>query len=185
MTRLLLASASPRRKRLLEEAGLAVDVRPTWVDETPPPGASPAETAVALAVRKARAVEDSGAWILAADTVVDLDGEVLGKPADAADARRILRALSGRAHWVATGVALRRAESVWTGLEQTRVTFRALADAEIDAYVATGEPMDKAGAYAVQGGARAFVASMQGPLDNVVGLPMGVVRRLLREAGAT
>lgn len=180
---LVLASASPRRARLLAEAGYAVRVAPTHVDESVPEGTPPALAAVDLAVRKAMAAEPGRAWVLAADTVIDLDGAILGKPRDADDARRILRALSGREHWVCTGVALRAAGDVHTGLAQTKVVFRAIADAEVDAYVATGEPMDKAGAYAIQGGAARFVAKLDGPLDNVVGLPMDVVRRLLAQAG--
>ncbi|MFA5861699.1 MAG: Maf family protein [Candidatus Thermoplasmatota archaeon] len=182
--RLILASASPRRKRLLEEAGILFEARPTSTDETPPRGVAPTEVAVELAVRKARAAEDGGALVLAADTLIDLDGEVLGKPHDVAEARRFLRTLSGRDHWVITGVAVRRAQSLWTGFGRTQVTFRSLSDAEIDAYVATGEPMDKAGAYAIQGGAAGFVARVDGAMDNVVGLPMDVVRRLLRDAQA-
>lgn len=182
--RLILASASPRRKRLLEEADIAFEARPTWTDETPPLSMAPAEVAVELAMRKARSVRDDDAFVLAADTLIDLDGAVLGKPRDSAEARRFLRALSGRTHSVITGVALRRGERMWTGLGQTRVSFRRLSDAEIDAYVATGEPLDKAGAYAIQGGAADFVARVDGAMDNVVGLPMGVVRRLIGEAQA-
>jgi septum formation protein len=181
--RVLLASASPRRARLLEAAGIPFEAAPSYVDESVPPGTPPAEAAVALAVRKALSVEDRGAWVVAADTLLDLDGEILGKPRDAEDARRILGLLSGRAHWVVTGVAVRRRESILTGLEQTRVTFRDLSSEEIARYVATGEPLDKAGAYAIQGGAAGFVAEVQGAADNVIGLPMGVVRRLLLESG--
>jgi len=182
--RLVLASASPRRRKLLEDAGHQVEVRPTYADESVPEGTPPALAAVDLAVRKAMACDAGRAWVLAADTVGDLDGAILGKPRDRDDARRILRSLSGRDHWVCTGVALRAGGEVHTGLAQTRVTFRALSPREIEDYVATGEPMDKAGAYAIQGGAAGFVARVEGPMDNVVGLPMDVVRRLLREAGA-
>lgn len=182
---LILASASPRRARLLTEAGYRFEVRASHADERVAPGTSPAEAAVALAVRKAQAVDAPGdAWVLAADTLLDLDGDILGKPADPADARRILGRLSGRGHGVLTGVALRTPRGgLLTGLAQTRVTFRGLSREEIDAYVSTGEPLDKAGAYAIQGGAARFVADVQGPMDNVVGLPMDVVRRLLAEGG--
>lgn len=182
---LVLASASPRRARLLAEAGIPFRVEASWVDESVPPGTPPAEAAVELAVRKAMAVPKApDAWVLGADTLLDLDGEILGKPRDAQDAREILRRLSGREHWVLTGVALRAPEhGVRTGLAQTRVSFRALPARDIEDYVATGEPMDKAGAYAIQGGAARFVAQVRGPLDNVVGLPMEVVRRLLAETG--
>jgi septum formation protein len=182
--RLVLASSSPRRARLLEEAGYPFETRASRADEAISPASSPAGAAVELAVRKALAIGDAGdAFVLAADTLLDLDGAPLGKPRGAEDARRILRLLSGRGHRVVTGVCLRRAESIRTGLAETRVTFRALEDDEIDAYVATGEPLDKAGAYAIQGGAAAFVERLDGPLDNVVGLPMGLVRALLSEAG--
>lgn len=182
---LVLASASPRRASLLAEAGIPFTVQASRVDERVPPGTPPAEAAVGLAVRKALAVQaPPEAWVLGADTLLDLDGEMLGKPADAEDARRILARLSGRAHWVVTGVALRAPrEGVLTGLEQTRVAFRELDPREIDAYVATGEPLDKAGAYGIQGGAARFVAEVRGPLDNVVGLPVGLVRRLLAASG--
>jgi septum formation protein len=182
---LLLASASPRRARLLTEAEIPFAVQASWVDERVAPGTAPIEAAVELAVRKARAAQaPPGAWVLGADTLLDFDGEILGKPADADDARRILARLSGREHWVLTGVALRTPEhGVLTGLEQTRVTFRSLSAQEIADYVATGEPLDKAGAYGIQGGAARFVAEVRGPMDNVVGLPVALVRRLLAESG--
>ena len=184
MPRLILASASPRRARLLTEARIAFEARPMDVDESPPPNAPPAEAAVAIARRKAEAVREPGAWVLAADTMVVHEGRLLGKPADVEDARRILRALAGAMHEVVTGVALRAPDgALRSGAQTTRVTFRALRDDEIDAYVATGEPMDKAGAYGIQGKAQAFVARVDGPVDNVVGLPMTLVRRLLAESG--
>ncbi len=181
---IVLASASPRRAKLLGEAGYRFRVWATHADESVEEGTAPALAAVELAVRKAMAVPEARSWVLAADTVIDLDGAILGKPRDRADARRILGLLSGREHWVATGVALRApGEGVLTGLAQTKVAFRALSPREIEDYVATGEPLDKAGAYAIQGGAARFVARVDGPLDNVIGLPMDVVRRLLVEAG--
>jgi septum formation protein len=182
VSELVLASASPRRARLLTEAGIPFRVFATHVDETVAEGTPPALAAVELAVRKAEAVPRGRAWVLAADTVIDLDGAIVGKPRDRDDARRILASLSGREHWVATGVALRAEGEVRTGLAQTRVAFRDITAREIEDYVATGEPMDKAGAYAIQGGAARFVARVDGPMDNVVGLPMDVVGRLLTEA---
>lgn len=180
---LVLASASPRRAQLLAGAGYQFRVAATYADETVAPGTEPTEAAVSLAVRKALAAVAPGAFVVAADTLIDLDGRILGKPADISEAVRTLRALSGRAHWVVTGVAVRRHETVLTGLGQTKVTFRELSDEEIARYVATGEPMDKAGAYAIQGGAREFVARVDGAFDNVAGLPVDVVRRLLLDLG--
>ena len=184
--RIVLASASPRRASILTEAGFAFDVVAPNVDETVEPGVSPDRAAILLAARKCdavAAVAGADAFVLAADTLLDLDGEVGGKPRDEDHARAMLRALSGRAHAVWTGVALARAGVTRTGIARSDVTFRSLDDADIDAYVRTGEPLDKAGAYAIQGGARDFVARVDGPLDNVIGLPMGVVTRLLSDAG--
>jgi septum formation protein len=178
---IVLASASPRRAVLLAEAGYRFRVWAAHVDESVEEGTPPALAAVGLAVRKVEAVPAQG-WTLGADTVIDLDGAILGKPGSREDARKMLSSLSGREHWVCTGVALRARGELHTGLAQTKVTFRAMAPREIEDYVATGEPMDKAGAYAIQGGAKGFVARLDGPLDNVVGLPMDVVRRLLVEA---
>jgi septum formation protein len=187
----LLCTGSPRRVRLLEEAGVPFERGPApSVGETPPPGLPPAEAAEAIAVRKATAAARAapGRVVVAADTVVAVQdeagrGEILGKPRDAADARRMLRRLAGRTHVVVTGVAVARDGVVASGRAVTEVAFRALADAEIGAYVATGEPLDKAGAYAIQGGASAFVARREGPLDNVVGLPVDLVRSLLGRFG--
>lgn len=182
--RLILASASPRRGRLMREAGYAFEVVAPDVDETPPPGVSPREVARLLAERKARAVAaPEDAWVVAADTLLDFHGGVVGKPRDAEDARRMLLALSATVHEVVTGVAVRHGARMLTDVAVTRIRFRSLSPHEIGAYVASGEPLDKAGAYAVQGGAAGFVEAMDGPLDNVVGLPMAVVRRLLHEAG--
>jgi septum formation protein len=162
-------------------------VAPADVDESPPPGPL-AQAVVALALRKAQAVarRSKSGTVLGADTVIDRDGELLGKPAGADDARAMLASLSGRAHRVLTGVALVRAPSgpARTGVAVSTVEFRALRDQEIDAYVATGEPFGKAGAYAIQGGAQAFLAGLHGELDNVVGLPLSLVRRLLAELAA-
>lgn len=178
----LLCSASPRRAALLEAAGLVFERGPSPdVDETPPAGVAPEDVAEALAVRKARvaAARAPGRTVLCADTTVVLDGEILGKPADAADAARTLRALSGRTHAVVTGVAVARDGDVVSGADRALVTFRPLDDAEIARYVATGEPLDKAGAYALQGGAAGFVARREGRVDTVVGLPVPLVVSLL------
>ncbi|MEZ5205176.1 MAG: Maf family protein [Acidimicrobiales bacterium] len=194
MTTLVLASGSPRRRELLGALGMAFDVRPADVDETPLPG-EPADVLVRrLAVAKAEAAlaaaSERPVVVLAADTVVAVDGEVLGKPVDEADAARMLRALSGTRHKVLTGVAVGRvdasgtASSVDVEVAVTHVHMAPWTDEEIAAYVATGEPMDKAGSYAIQAevGDRK-VERIEGDFDNVVGLPMAVVRRLLGEVG--
>lgn len=184
MTRLILASASPRRARLMQEAGYTFEARPSKVDERAPRKRAPRDAAMEIAVRKARAVDAPGAWILAADTLIDHEGRVLGKPHDEVEAHAILRMLSGATHVVVTGVAVRAPDGgVRTGAAETRVSFRELGDEEIDAYIRTGEPMDKAGAYGIQGRAKAFLARVEGPMDNVIGLPMDVVRALLAESG--
>jgi septum formation protein len=139
---------------------------------------------MAIAARKADAAGAPGALVLAADTLVEHGGRILGKPQDELDAHAILRLLSSDTHRVVTGVALRTpAGETRTAYAETRVTFRELTDEEIHAYIATGEPMDKAGAYGIQGKAKAFVASIDGPMDNVVGLPLETVRRMLAESG--
>ena len=177
---LVLASASPRRRDLLARLGLAFEVRPTDADETwPDLPVGPAAEAVAL--RKARAARAPGALVLAADTVVVLDGDVLGKPADAADARATLRRLSGRTHTVTTGLALGLDGRETTASATTAVTFAELTDAEIAAYVATGSPLDKAGSYGIQDDAGALlVARIDGDYFNVVGLPLRTLYDTLR-----
>jgi septum formation protein len=189
---LVLASASPRRAELLREAGLAFHVLPVEVDESPRPGESARQMVRRLAEEKARlaaariACADAGspALILAADTTVVLDGEILGKPGSADDARRMLRRLSGRTHEVITGVALLHMPDGRLRVEDetTQVTFAPLGDTDIEAYVSSGEPMDKAGAYAIQGGAARFVTGVEGSYSNVVGLPVELVKRLLGRA---
>lgn len=172
--RLVLASGSPRRRELLARMGFAFDVLAPEVDERV--SAPPREAVAILARRKALAAAAglSRGVVLAADTLVALEGEALGKPADREDARRMLRMLSGREHEVYTGVCVLDAATLrmTVHVERTGVAFRGLSDAEIDAYAATGEPMDKAGAYAVQGGAAAFVQSLHGSFENVMGLPV-------------
>lgn len=184
---LVLASASPRRRELLGELGIEFRVQAADVDETPPPRATPEAAAREIARRKALAVfaSASGATVLAADTiVVAADGEFLGKPADAADARRMLGKLSATTHRVVTGVCLARAGAApREESDTTTVTMRALAPAEIEAYVASGECDDKAGAYAIQETGDRFVTRVEGSWTNVVGLPMELVERMLRDAG--
>jgi septum formation protein len=180
--RLVLASQSPRRRELLAQLGLSFDVRPSDADETVHPGEPPRDYVLRVAREKARAV--AGDLVLAADTAVVLGDEVLGKPADDADARRMLRALSGTEHEVLTAVVLRRDAALELDtVVSTRVVFAELSDREIDRYVSTGEPRDKAGAYAIQGAAIAFVRSVVGSPSNVVGLPIAETVALLRRAG--
>lgn len=183
--RLVLASGSPRRRQLLAEQGLLFEVRPVDLDETPRPGESGCELVLRLAEQKALAAARAGEVVLAADTAVVVDGAVLGKPADDAEATAMLRQLSGRWHEVLTGVAvcdLDRALRLAL-VETTRVRFATLSEAEIGWYVATGEPADKAGAYAIQGYGAIFIEQIEGSYSNVVGLPLSTTYRLLRQAG--
>ncbi|NGX15914.1 Maf family protein [Wenzhouxiangella sp. XN24] len=183
---LVLASASPRRRQLLASLGLACEVAPTHIDETPLPGEDPADYARRLAAEKAvagAARHPPGRLLLAADTVVALGREILGKPADEQDAARMLRRLSGRTHEVHTAVAARQDDSTAMRLATTEVTFRSLRDSEIEAYVGSGEPLDKAGAYGIQGVAAIFVTRLSGSYSGVVGLPLCETAELLREFG--
>ena len=199
--RLILASDSPRRAELLRAAGIQFDVLPADIDESVLPGESAEHHVRRLAEAKACAVlpRAGGRPVLSADTVVVVAGEILGKPADEADARRMLRLLSGRSHEVMTGVCLRRHEGEGGGkgkgekggkrggqtseVAVTTVEFAPLNDAEIEWYVASGEPLDKAGAYAIQGLASRFVTRIDGSYSNVVGLPVAVVYRMCKRAG--
>jgi septum formation protein len=184
--RLVLASASPRRRELVASLGVPFEVVASDIEETLDPVPLP-EAVARLALRKARAVAASrpAALVLAADTIVVIDGQALGKPADAAEARAMLRALRGRTHEVMTGVAVLDAatgrEAVDTDI--SRVTMAAFSDAAIDRYVASGEPLDKAGAYAIQGAGGALVVGLEGSRSNVVGLPLAVTAALLRRFG--
>ena len=188
---LVLASASPRRKELLAQAGFTFTVVPASIPEDPRPGESPIAYVVRLAREKAQAVysqlsaqdnEDDPLLVLGADTtVVAPDGEILGKPIDAADAARMLHLLSGVTHQVITGVALVTQASTETAAEVTRVTMLTLSEAEIAAYIATGEPMDKAGAYAIQGRAARWIPRVHGCYFNVVGLPISLVSSMIEE----
>jgi septum formation protein len=181
--RLVLASQSPRRRELLEQLGLSLEVRPAHADESVLGGEAAPEYVLRVAREKARAVP--GDVVLGADTAVVLRGEVLGKPRDAADARRMLSALSDTGHEVLTAVCVRRsAVRIEVSVVVTStVRFAKLTPAQIAWYVGTGEPLDKAGAYAIQGAGGAFVLAVEGSVSNVVGLPLAETADLLRRAG--
>jgi septum formation protein len=181
--RLVLASSSPRRAQILRALGVVFRVRPAGVDETLRQGEDAVAACERLARAKAEAGPPEGLPVLAADTLVVCDGRVLGKPASQADAGAMLRKLSGRTHEVVTGVALRDAGRTLAGIERSEVTFTAVGAAEIEWYVSTGEPMDKAGGYHVDGRGALFVESIEGSPSNVAGLPVLLLRRLCREAG--
>jgi len=178
---LTLASASPRRRELLEQLGYVLDVRPQDTDEAVLPGEAPTDYVLRVAREKARAC--SGDAVLAADTAVVLGTAILGKPRDAQDARRMLRALAGIPHEVLTAVCVRRSGLERTAVVTAEVRLDPLSDAQIDWYVATGEPLDKAGAYAIQGLAGAFVRHLRGSVSNVIGLPLAETLELLGAAG--
>ncbi len=183
--RIVLASSSPRRRQLLAAAGFDFDVEPADIDESLRRGEDAATYVQRLAREKAQAVAAriSDRPILGADTVVALDGDTLGKPANGDEARHMLRRLSGRAHSVLTGVALEWRERREVRVERTMVWMVEISEAEIAWYVESGEPMDKAGAYAVQGRASRFIKRIEGSYTNVVGLPVAAVTQLLRDAG--
>jgi septum formation protein len=182
---LVLASASPRRQELLRNAGIPFEVRPTQIVEDPLPGEDAKECAERLAREKALAVAQQRPqdFVLAADTVVVVDGQILGKPADAADAARMLRMLSGREHRVITGVCLVVSGQWSVASETTVVTMSEITEDEIASYIASGEPMDKAGAYGIQGIASRWIPRIDGDYCNVVGLPVALVWRMLKRAG--
>lgn len=186
--KLILASASPRRGAILESAGIPFERSATVIDESPLPGESTESCVLRLAEEKARQAAYSAAGdaiVVGADTTVVIDGEMLAKPANEQEARQMLRSLSGRTHCVITGVvALRLPDgSARRAAETTNVTFAPLTDREIDDYVATGEPMDKAGAYGIQERAGRFVTRIEGCYFNVVGLPLARLYAMLRELG--
>lgn len=183
---LVLASASPRRQELLRSAGFSFTVQAADIDEAPLAGESPRDCAERLAREKALAVSRTRPHdvVLGADTIVVVDEAILGKPVDAADAARMLRLLSGRVHSVITGVCVvggGPSQGLKTASETTLVTMSGLSDEEIRGYVATGEPMDKAGAYAIQGTAARWIPRIEGDYSNVVGLPVARVYGMLRE----
>ena len=183
---LVLASASPRRAELLRAAGIPFEVAVADVDESQHPGEDAEAYVRRVAAAKAARVAAShpGRPVLGADTTVVLDGEVLGKPLDAAEAVAMLGRLSGRSHRVLTGVCLIGADGrAETSVASTTVEFRAVTAAERERYVASGEPMDKAGAYAIQGGAGGFVTRINGDYDNVVGLPVALIQAMCLRLG--
>ncbi|MDX1644317.1 MAG: Maf family protein [Thermoanaerobaculia bacterium] len=183
--RLILASSSPRRRELLASLGLQFEVRPVAIDESPRDGEAPARLVERLAREKARARAEPGELVVGGDTVVVLDGTVLGKPADRAEAAEMLSALAGREHEVLSGIAVVSADArqLATEIERTRVRMAPLDAERIRWYVDTGEPMDKAGSYAIQGLGATFVESIAGSYTNVVGLPLAALRRLMAGMG--
>ena len=189
---LVLASASPRRRELLQHAGIPFIVQPSKIPELPREGEAPQACAERLARKKALDVfrQRPQDFVLGADTIVIVDGQILGKPRDAGDAARMLRLLSGRTHQLTTGVCLispdRKGRSSAEDIrsETTLVTMPELSDEDIQTYIATGEPLDKAGAYAIQGIASRWISRIEGDYFNVVGLPVSLVYRMLRENDA-
>ena len=185
--RFILASQSPRRRELLASIGLTFEVMPSDVPEVHQPGESPEEYVARLSRDKAEAIasKHDDAWIIAADTTVLLGDELLEKPADAADARRMLATIAGKTHIVYTGVTLQNAALGWrdTRVAESEVRMLPLDERDIAWYVSTGEPLDKAGAYAVQGIGAMFIDSIHGSYTNVVGLPLALLFQMLRRAG--
>ena len=182
--RYILASKSPRRRELLQEVINNFEIITHEVDETLPEGIHPREGVEILAIRKGEVVAKDApeAIVISSDTLVELGGVALGKPTDEEDAYRMLRSLSGKAHNVHTGVAIHTGGKVFSGVASTAVHFREMTDEEIYAYIATGDPMDKAGAYGIQNGGGLFVTKYDGDYDTVVGLSMNLVKKLLEEA---
>lgn len=182
---MVLASSSPRRRQLLDLIGIAHEVRPANIDETMRPREAPRRHAERLAREKASAIakRDPDLITIGADTIVVVNRKVLGKPRDADDAARMLTLLSGREHMVITAVAVSRGRKLRSAVEEVRVRFRRLRDDEIEAYIATGEPMDKAGAYGIQGFGAALVERIDGDFFSVMGLPLRLVLSLLDQAG--
>ena len=183
--RVVLASGSPRRRQLLELIGIPHEVRPSDIDESLKGRESPRKHAERLAREKATAVasKDSDVITIAADTIVVIDKKILGKPSNAVDAGSMLSLLNGREHTVITGVAVSRGQKLKSAVEEVAVTFRKLTEDEIDAYIATGEPMDKAGAYGIQGFGATIVKRIEGDYFAVMGLPIVKVVLLLGELG--
>jgi len=187
--KLILASASPRRAEILRKAGFDFEVVPAHADESPRPGEAATDYVRRLAEEKARTVArqlakdtvDDSRFIIGADTVVVIDGEILGKPSAAANAREMLRRLSGKTHDVYSGLAVLQGNgTAHTAVEKTRVTFEPLSEEEIESYIASGEPFDKAGAYAIQGRGGKFISRIEGCYFNVMGLPLARLYAMLR-----
>jgi septum formation protein len=181
--RVILASASPRRRELLTLIGIAHEVRPANIDEAYMAGETPRQHAERLAREKASAIDEMDAVTIGSDTIVVVDGDVLGKPRDRQHAIEMLRRLSGRSHTVMTGVAVRWRGTIASGLEEVGVTFRRLTDEEIERYIDTGEPMDKAGAYGIQGFGATIVDRVDGDYFAVMGLALNRLVRLLQDVG--
>jgi septum formation protein len=189
--KLILASASPRRAEILRNAGFEFEVRPAHVDETILPNEQAQDYVKRLAETKAKAIaelasqQEGGGYVVGADTVVMIETQIFGKPADADDARRMLRHLSGKSHEVLTGMALLRAadRQVNTNVERTRVEFLPLSEKDIEDYIATAEPFDKAGAYGIQGVGSRFISRIEGCYFNVMGLPVSRLWQMLRPLG--
>ena len=179
--RVILASASPRRRELLSLIGIEHEVRPANIDESYLDGETPREHAERLARGKASAINEPNAVTIGSDTIVVVDGDVLGKPRDRVHAAEMLRRLSGRSHVVMTGVAVRWGGKLVSGLEEVGVTFRVLSDEEIERYIDTGEPMDKAGAYGIQGFGATIVDRVDGDYFAVMGLALNRLVRLIKE----
>lgn len=186
MKKIILASASPRRKELLETAGISFEICVADVDESIPEGTPPDEAAKLTASKKAAAVSaiHPDAVVIGADTIVVADGKILGKPKDRADAENMLRMLSGKEHLVITGVCLSEGGNRTVFEKISKVKFYELSDAEIKAYVATGEPMDKAGAYGIQGKGCVLVEGIEGDYFNIVGLPVAATVKELKKLSA-
>jgi len=188
---LVLASASPRRRELLTQAGFTFTIHSAHIPEDPVPGEAPMAYVTRLAREKAEAVfrelsskaPTPPLVVLGADTTVTLDNQILAKPEDGADAARMLRLLSGRSHHVITAIAVATSRSTEVAAEVTAVQFLSLSEAEIESYVGSGEPMDKAGAYAIQGRAARWIPRIEGCYSNVVGLPLALVSSLLEPLG--
>jgi septum formation protein len=185
MTVLVLASGSPRRRELLQSVGLDFEVRPPDIDESVRPNEPPTAYVRRLSAEKASIVARPGETVIAADTTVEIGGTIVGKPVDDADARRMLSALSGATHLVHTGVTVMEGDRCETRVVTTLVTFVELTAEAIDWYVGTGEPMDKAGGYAMQGAGGALVSRIDGSVSNVIGLPLAETLEMLASIGPT
>ena len=179
---IILASQSPRRRELMKYITDDFEVRVSDVDETLPDGIKPSEAVIYLSQIKARPFASANDTVIGADTVVAIDGKILGKPADTADARTMLKTLSGRSHSVFTGVTVIKNGAEKSFCCETKVTFYPLSDSEIERYIATGEPLDKAGAYGIQGYGSLLVEGIEGDYFNVVGLPVSRLNRVLMDS---